>query len=121
MPEIVPVNADQSFANAPLLKPHMARLVLAAAIPLAVAAASLGMVLSQRKAAEDFAHRAKAVRVYQADGKTYMEPVRPFPPDEECVDTKTIVDLQAARVVTVVDPNCLPTTDARLIERLAMK
>jgi hypothetical protein len=50
-----------------------------------------------------------------------MEPIRSFPPDEECIDTKTIVDLEAARAVIVVDPNCLSTIDARLIERLAVK
>jgi len=99
----------------------MARLVLAAAIPLTVAALPFGMVLAQRKDAGEFVQRAKAARVYQADGKTYMQPIRPLPPDEECVDTRTIIDVEAASVVTVVDPNCLSTIDARLIERLATK
>jgi hypothetical protein len=99
----------------------MARLVLAAMIPLMITVTPFRMVLSQRKAAEEFTRKAKHATVYKIDGRTYIEPIRPFPSDEECIDTKTIIDLKAARVVTVVDPNCLSTTDARLIERLVMK
>jgi hypothetical protein len=94
------------------LKPHIARLILAATIPLAFAAVPLGMLLAQGKAAGELAQHAKAARVYQVDGKTYMQPIRPLPPDEECRDTRTIIDIEAAQAVTVVDPNCLSTTDA---------